>query len=304
MRGWNCRIGLLILTCWAPVTLADSLDGFTLRSTDLLEYSEPAIPTTKEVNATAASAAVSGSTRSANGSATTESDTPANAPAGGDVAAQPRRSSADLLRAGGASAEEDYQAGVMVYARGEMVEAQGILERAANAGHTGAMAILGEILERSGFVAEAAAWYRKSAELGNAEGQFRYASMYLDLQSYNLNDVGVTKNVEEARKWYIRAAEQGHPAALGVVLTAYITGGLGLSGTDRSDAEILKWIYLARDNNNADAMDMLAYAHRVGKYGLAVDSGIADEWTLKAREVRGTKSDEKGIRKISRKRRL
>ncbi|MES1981633.1 MAG: tetratricopeptide repeat protein [Pseudomonadota bacterium] len=214
------------------------------------------------------------------------------------------RTSAELLKRSNASAEEDFKAGVMVYARGEMIEAQGILERAANAGHAGAMAILGEILERSGFVAEAAAWYRKSAELGNAEGQFHLASMYLDLQSYSLNNVGVSRDLGEARKWFIRSAEQGHLSATGVVLAAYLTGGLGLKASERTDAEVLKWINRAKDLNNADAMDALANAYRLGKYGLAVDSLLADEWTVRANEVRGIKPDENTARRVFRKKRL
>jgi len=53
---------------------------------------------------------------------------------------------------------------------------------------------------------EAADWYRRAAEQGYADAQFRLANKY---ESGN----GVLEDFEEALHWYRRAAEQGYPPA-------------------------------------------------------------------------------------------
>ena len=49
---------------------------------------------------------------------------------------------------------------------------------------------------------EAAKWYRKSAEQGDADAQDKLGLMYY-------NGQGVPKDYKEAVKWYTKAAEQG-----------------------------------------------------------------------------------------------
>jgi TPR repeat protein len=192
-----------------------------------------------------------------------------------------------------ATPEEDYQAGIIAYRRNELIEAQGIFERAARRGHTGAMTRLAEILDRSGFVAEAAAMYLKAAKLGNADAQYRLGSMYLDLNAFDLTHTGVKTDPVSARKWFLLAAEQGHEDAIKQIVAAYVGGRLGLTEAERTDAEVLKWLKRAIEKlNDSESMDILADAYRTGKYGLEVDTKIADEWVEKAKLARGVKEEE------------
>jgi len=203
------------------------------------------------------------------------------------------RSSADFLYRLDATPEEDYQAGMLAYKRGELIEAQGIFERAANRGHVGAMSRFAEMLDRSGFVRESVTWYLKAAQLGDADAQYSLGSMMLDLNNYDLTKIGVKTDPIAARKWIMLAAEQGHPEAIKIILLAYVGGGLGLTEADRSNAEVVKWIDIAIDKfNDSEAMDALAVAYRTGKYGFEADPKLADEWAAKARKVRGDKEEE------------
>ena len=212
---------------------------------------------------------------------------------GAELKKGPPRTSADFLFRQDATPEEDYQAGIIAYNRNELIEAQGIFERAANRGHTGAMVRLAEILDRSGFVNDAARWYLKGAELGDPDAQYGLGCMMLDLNAYDLTQFEAKVDPVTARKWFEKAAEQGHEDAIRRIAEAYVGGGLGLIDEERSDAEILKWVRLAADKaNSPESMDVLADAYRTGKYGLTVDAKLADEWTVKARKARGIQEEE------------
>ena len=50
--------------------------------------------------------------------------------------------------------------------------------------------------------AEAAKWYRKSAEQGNPQAQYSLGTLYE-------GGFGVEQSAEEAERWYRKAAEQG-----------------------------------------------------------------------------------------------
>ena len=222
---------------------------------------------------------------------------------GAGAAAGKPTSSADFLFRKDATPEEDYQAGIIAYNRNELIEAQGIFERAANKGHTGAMTRLAEILDRSGFVKEASDWYLKAAQLGYADAQYRLGEMYMDLNAFDLTHTGVKTDPVTARKWFELAAEGGHEEALKLVTTAYAGGGLGLTDAERTDAEVLKWIHLSIDKiKDPDAMETLASAYRKGSYGLKVDVKLADEWVAKAKVARGVKEEEAAQKKKKKKR--
>ena len=53
---------------------------------------------------------------------------------------------------------------------------------------------------------EAVKWYRKAAEQGDAEAQYKLGGCYLDGE-------GVARDKTEALKWWRKAAEQGHEEA-------------------------------------------------------------------------------------------
>ena len=65
---------------------------------------------------------------------------------------------------------------------------------------------IGSKYDKSGNYAKAAEWYRKSAERGYAEAQFRLGFMY----EYGK---GVPKDIKEARIWYKKASAQGDISA-------------------------------------------------------------------------------------------
>ncbi len=60
--------------------------------------------------------------------------------------------------------------------------------------------------------AEAAKWFLKAAEAGNADGQTMMTGMYL-------LGMGVTPNLSEAVKWSMKAADQGHAQSVKVLLS-------------------------------------------------------------------------------------
>lgn len=70
-----------------------------------------------------------------------------------------------------------------------------------------AMALVGRIYDE-GFNQpnKALSWFKKSAELGNAQAQVELAELY------EAGD-GVTKDIEQAIKWYEKAAAQDHDEA-------------------------------------------------------------------------------------------
>lgn len=214
-----------------------------------------------------------------------------------------KKNSGRMLKEVGGDAKEDYEAGIIAYDRAEIVESQGLFERAASKGHVKAMVRLGEILERAGFVAEAATWYRKAADLGDADAQFSLGSMYLDISSFNGSKVFAQPDLVQARKWFVLAANQGHEEAISALMHAYVDGGLDLTKEERSDAEILKWIKRGADAGIPSAMNVLAEAYRAGKYGLGADTKQADEMADKAKKAQGIKEEEKKEEK-KRKRRL
>jgi uncharacterized protein len=228
-------------------------------------------------------------------------------PESGVPAADPNKkptTSADFLYRQNATPEEDYKAGLLAYDRGELIEAQGIFERAAKKGHTGAMVKLSELLDRAGFVKEALTWNLKAARLGNPDAQFNVGRMYLDLNDYDISNKVAKTDPVSAYKWFRLSAEGGNKDAIGLVTAAFIQGGevVGITKEERTDANILKWINLdITANNNPQTMQALAKAYREGKYGLAVDTVKADEWDAKAKMALGMKEEAK---KKSKKRRL
>jgi TPR repeat protein len=215
-----------------------------------------------------------------------------------------KMTSAQLINRTDATADEDYEAGQIAYGRQEFVEAQGLFERAAKKGNIKALGKYAEILNRAGFVNEAAAAYLQAANRGDADAQFALAAMYLDLNSYDLKDINAKARPTEARKWLLKAAEQGHAGAIGLLVDAYVHGGLGLTDAERSDAVVLEWINKGADINNATALTALSQAYREGKYGLAVDTKLADEWGEKAKAAIGVAEKKEKTEKPKRKRRL
>ena len=88
---------------------------------------------------------------------------------------------------------------------------------------------------------EAAKWYRKAADQGNADAQYA-------LGRCCANAIGVTKNFMEAINWYRKAATQGHRDAQ-FELGYYCRKGFGV---EKDYVESYKWYRLAI-NKHEDA---------------------------------------------------
>lgn len=189
-----------------------------------------------------------------------------------------------------AAPDDDYKLGAKNLAQGDLVTAMTHLRKAADAGHAPAQALYGQILDRSDSDEEAVAYFRKSAEQGNPDGQFGLGSMLASSQ-------GAARDLAAARKWIAAAAEQGHKLAINELALAHLTGGLGFAGEIRNDQESQRWIRRASENDFLPAVEGLADAYRNGKFGLEVDPRKADDWAAKARKLRGLKEKRKGDRK-------
>jgi TPR repeat protein len=189
--------------------------------------------------------------------------------------------------------QEDFAEGNRHNLRGDVVAALPFYKRAAEAGHAGGQAAMGELMRASDFTEEAIVYFRKSALQGNADGQFGLAAMLL-------SGDGEAQNTPEARKYYILAANQGHVQAIDVMALAYLTGAMGIQEAEKTGPEALKWILLAAENGHRPAMETLAKAYRSGEYALTVDTKKADEWAEKVRKLSGVQPrNKRGKRVIS-----
>jgi TPR repeat protein len=108
-----------------------------------------------------------------------------------------------------AAPEDDYARGRQAYAAGDVAGAMRALRGGANAGHGPSMALLGFILERSDFVDEALALYRRAAALGVPDA-------HVALGNLHLAGRGVAKDENAALAHFSEAARLGdaHAAAL------------------------------------------------------------------------------------------
>ena len=183
--------------------------------------------------------------------------------------------------------EEDYQAALKADAAGDLVDSGRLYLRAAKGGHAAAQAIIAIGLRYASADKEAVEWFRKSAEQGNAIGQIGLSTMYA------MGEGGLKQDFAEARKWVIRAADQGNKQAIGIMADAYINGKLGLDENARNSPDALAWIKRAADVDDVPALRALAAAYRSGQYGLAADPKQADELDAKVGKLTGKKEEKK-----------
>ena len=190
-----------------------------------------------------------------------------------------------------AGPEEDYAEGTKHNLRGDVFASLPLLRRAADAGHAGAQAALGELMRSTDFGAEALDYFTRSAAQGNADGQYGLAGLLASGE-------GTTKNTGEAFKLLKLAAFQGHARAIDAVAFAYLTGGMDVSAEERRSPEALQWIRQSADGGYASSMQGLANAYRTGDYGLPVDAKLAGQWAEKVRKLSGKPERKKRSSKI------
>ncbi|MBO7725960.1 MAG: SEL1-like repeat protein [Thermoguttaceae bacterium] len=120
------------------------------------------------------------------------------------------------------------------------------------------------------FTGEELAACRDSAEAGDAEACYRLGRYFYD---------GPDKHFEEAAKYFLRAAEQGHAKA------QYRTGLCYdlQKGVLEDRAEAANWYQMAADQGLVQAEYRLAECYDYG-YGVPKDSATADRWFLAAAE--------------------
>lgn len=180
-----------------------------------------------------------------------------------------------------AGTEEDYAEGYLRYQRNDFTHAIPLMRRAADAGHVKAMVVLATMLDAAEVDEEAAVYFRKAADAGELDGVYGLATMYA-------SGDGVKKDLSEARKLILRAAEGGHLQSVWVLAQAYIRGELGIPEEERGGKEALKWVNEAADKDFLPAMEALEKAYRTGTgFGLGINTAKADELKKRIDKVSG-----------------
>ncbi len=127
---------------------------------------------------------------------------------------------------------------------------------------------------------DAAYWYRKAAEQGEASAQCYLGIMY----SYGR---GVTQSYTDALYWYRKAAKQGYATAQNNLGYMYLNG----KGVDKSNSDAVYWFRKAAEQRDILGQANLGYCYYYGKgveinkqeayrlIKLAADQG--NEWSKK-----------------------
>jgi TPR repeat protein len=110
---------------------------------------------------------------------------------------------------------------------------------------------------------------REKAAAGDAEAQY-------DLGAYYYDGRGVSRDFEEAYRWFLAAAEHGHPKAQA---NAGLMNYLG-RGVPRDEAEACKWLALAAEAGDEGARVSLESARK------KVSAGQVAAGIKRAREFR------------------
>lgn len=191
-----------------------------------------------------------------------------------------------LLAAATARADvnEDFEVAKKAYIAGDVTRAMSVLRKGADAGDAASQVFLGEILDASEFDEEAAAMYRKAAEQGNADGQFRLGALY------SVGE-GVKKDPAEAMRLMRLAADQKHVQATNAIASAYLNAQLGIAEGERNSAEALRWVRAAEQNDYLPAIDALLQAYKVGGFGLSPDPAEAGRLQAKANKLRNIQEE-------------
>ena len=114
---------------------------------------------------------------------------------------------------------------------------------------------------------EAAKWYRKAAEQGNAYGQQELGVMYSEGE-------GVEKDAKEAVKWYRKAAEQGNANGQYWLAQMYWKG----VGVLEDEKEASKWFRKAAHQGHASSQFNLGLHFQYGVGGVRQDYVYAYAW--------------------------
>jgi TPR repeat protein len=165
-------------------------------------------------------------------------------------------------------AEAAMQAGLDAWQAGDMIGALQHYHVAADAGIALAQAKLGYIYDQSNDDEKAVHWYREAAAQQHPDGEFGLGEMYAKGE-------GVDQDFEIATEMYMRAAVGGHAQAQRVLANAYEHGALG---REVSRAEALRWLTLAADSGDINAMQRMVTLYTDGGLGVTPDPAQAEQW--------------------------
>ena len=121
--------------------------------------------------------------------------------------------------------------------------------------------------------------FLQSAVSGDADAQFELYKLYKNGES-------VEKNPEEAAKWCVMAAEQGHPGALGWAYMLYDEG----NGVPRDKAKALEWLLKADAVKESSILRRWIAERYDGGIGTDQDLKEAISWYEKAFELHDSQS--------------
>jgi len=151
-------------------------------------------------------------------------------------------------------------------------------EKQAKQGDAVAQNKLAAMYENGNVVAqdyeESLKWYMKSAEQGNAIGQYNVGLTY----SYSC--FGVTHDYKKVIKWYTKSAKQGNADAQFGLGNIY---DHGIGGIVQNKKEALKWYKRSAEQGNAMAQGNLAWFYIKG-WGTIQDYQEAVKWYRKMAE--------------------
>ena len=120
---------------------------------------------------------------------------------------------------------------------------------------------------------EAFMWFKRSAEQGNAKGQYGVGQCYM-------TGIGVTKNQQKALLWFMKSAIQGYDEAQYALGTCYVSG----VGSAFDYKEGFKWYMRAAEQGYACAQNALGCYYIEGKMGTPKDEKKAVIYFTKSSE--------------------
>ena len=160
------------------------------------------------------------------------------------------------------------QAGLDAWQAGDMICALNNYHVAAEAGVALAQAKLGYIYDQSNDDEKAVRWYSEAAAQQHPDGEFGLGEMYAKGE-------GVEQDLDVAVEMFMRAAVGGHAQARRVLANAYEHGALG---REVSAAEALRWLTLAANSGDLNAMRRMVALYTDGGLGVRPDPDQAAEW--------------------------
>lgn len=116
---------------------------------------------------------------------------------------------------------------------------------------------------------EATYWFTRSANAGDAHGQYNLAYMYYN-GLYSIRNNEIETNLQAAFYWYNQSAHQNYSNALQELALCYLHG----KGTKENPSIAVHWLQLAIEHGSITALSWLGFCYQHGK-GVPVDKAKA-----------------------------